>query len=233
MNSQSTKPLTPQKFHLPSSPFHLPPPGFGALGRGNHLGTVLVGWWMVCVALAFVPSHIYLSALAQNQPSRAGDLAHAGSYWVTRASWAERRAEEGGAEGGMEWRKGDRVPGWETRSRSIFPSSLSVMSSHFVRFCWWHTFSAHRPISRPGEAKKKKKKKVEVCALASKLHVWACVSGGRAHAPEGCQSWLLSSCPLPQDCERADERPLRWAPLLFLSPERASRGGCIQSLVSA
>lgn len=106
MNSQSTKPLTPQKFHLPSSPFHLPPPGFGALGRGNHLGTVLVGWWMVCVALAFVPSHIYLSALAQNQPSRAGDLAHAESYWVTRASWAEGRAEEGGKREGWSEGKG-------------------------------------------------------------------------------------------------------------------------------
>lgn len=53
MNSQSTKALTPQKFHLPSPPsISLPPrPGFygwgrggegGSLGRGNHLGTVLV-----------------------------------------------------------------------------------------------------------------------------------------------------------------------------------------------
>lgn len=42
MNRQRTEPLTPQKFHLPLPPSVLLPPGFGALGGGNHRGTVLV-----------------------------------------------------------------------------------------------------------------------------------------------------------------------------------------------
>lgn len=95
-----------------------------------------------------------------------------GPRWVLLSHQGQLSRETGGgrgAEGGMEWREGDRSPGWETRSRSIFPSSLSVMSSHFVRFCWWHTFSAHRPISRPGGEKKRRRRR------------WRCV-----HWPQSC-----------------------------------------------
>lgn len=90
MNSQSTKPLTPQKFHLLSPPFPTPSPILGEPGKGNHLGTVLVGWWMVCVALVLVRTctPIYLLQ-AQTQPASTGDVEHAGPYWDTGGGWRQ------------------------------------------------------------------------------------------------------------------------------------------------
>lgn len=158
-------------------------------------------------------AHLFICS----SPNPAEQGWRSGPRWVLLSHQGQLSRETGARGGGMERRKEDRLPGWEMRSRSIFPSSLSVMSSHFVRFCWWHTFSAHRPISRPG-AGKKKKEGGGVCVRLEAAGLCVRVETERAHPPEGCQSWLLSNFPLPQDCERAGERPLRWAPLRFLSP---------------
>lgn len=155
-------------------------------------------------------AHLFICS----SPNPAEQGWRSGPRWVLLSHQGQLSRETGARGGGMERRKEDRLPGWEMRSRSIFPSSLSVMSSHFVRFCWWHTFSAHRPISRPG-AGKKKKEGGGVCVRLEAAGLCVRVETERAHPPEGCQSWLLSNFPLPQDCERAGERPLRWAPLRF------------------
>lgn len=93
---------------------------------------------MACVALVLVRAHtpIYLP---RPEASRAGLEVWSALSLIESPGPVEHRdgpREEGERRGGgMERRKEDRLPGWETRSRSIFPCSLSVMSSRSVRFC--------------------------------------------------------------------------------------------------
>lgn len=111
---------------------------------------------------------------------------------------------EGGREGWTERRKEDRPPGWETRSRSIFPLQpishvLSLcpflLMTHFL--CPSAHFQARSRRRRKRKKKKERKeKKVEVPRC---MFVRACRGAGGVGGlpPEGCQSWLLSSSPLP------------------------------------
>lgn len=144
-----------------------------------------------------------------------------GPRWVLLSHQGQLSRETGGRGGGTERRKEDRLPGWETRSRSIFPSSLSVMSSHL-------SVSADDTLSLPigpfpGQQQQKKPQQNQGGGVCIRLGaagwcVRACVRVESTHTPGGCQSWRLSNFPLPQDCERADERAPSGEPQPASSP---------------
>lgn len=69
--------------------------------------------------------------------------------------------------------------------------------------------SAHFQARSREKKREKKEEGGGVCIRLEAAGLCVRVERERAHSPEGCQSWLLSNFALPQDCERADEGPLR------------------------
>lgn len=98
------------------------------------------------------------------------------------------------------------------------------MFSHSVRFCWWHTFAAHRPISRPQAEKES--------PAVYLPWMFVCVSvRSRVSTHLGVvRGWWRG----PQTGFRIREGSLNRGPSGELDktsfPRRASRGGRIQAL---
>lgn len=222
MNSQSTKPLTPQKFHLPSPPFYLPPPGFGELGRGNHLGTVLVGWWMVCVALVLVRTctPIYL---LRPKPSRAGLEMWSMLSLIESpglAEWGDRPREVEEEEDGRGWRDGAMERGQTAWLGDMEPINFLLQPiSHVLSLCPFLLMTHFLCPSAHFQAKSEKRK--SSCVCLSWMCMFVCVSVwnrvrewewahtwglSKGRSAEDGGGWLLSKFPLPRVQVRTEKK---------------------------
>lgn len=103
------------------------------------------------------------------------------------------------------------------------------MSSPSVRFCWWHTFSAHRTISRP-----RAKKKVQLCVFAcvcesgTNTLTWKLSKGSSDEDGGVCQSFLALRV-----WGARSGAPLRWARLGVPAKVAASKASAMHNALEA